>query len=304
MEWSFPPIAFSPLKARCHRSVSRCLSFSLPPLPHAIAAPFGHRCRPLWPSLPLLIVVVAARAITVDAGYVEPSLWPPSVDRDFNFSNPARRGHFIFSVGRCGKAASNRSPLLTVDASLLRIYNKIRERTRHLLHYSYTIIEEIPLISNLLCLPWIEVLPRQEKHEIAGHSCNTDCLRKVLRGSHLVGTRWVYEAFLRPWVSQHEPDIELKLQSYRARASELLLFYIKNFTEQGKSLFLEMLHYITADTNKSKSKKSRRSGSSDPDELPPIRRQEGRMEDFSYSPEMEEAMRAARGNHRRSRPNR
>ncbi|KAK8958678.1 HVA22-like protein j [Platanthera guangdongensis] len=114
------------------------------------------------------------------------------------------------------------------------------------------------------------------------------------------GTRWVYEAFLRPLVTQHEPDIEQKLQSYRARAGDLLLFYIKNFTEQGQSLFLEMLHYITS--SNPNSKKSKRSGSSGSDDPLAIRRSGNGKEDFSYSPEMEEALRAAQGGNRRSRP--
>nr|QDL88574.1 HVA22-like isoform X8 [Cymbidium sinense] len=118
------------------------------------------------------------------------------------------------------------------------------------------------------------------------------------------GTRWVYEAFLRPLVTQHEPDIEQKLQSYRARAADLLLFYIKNFTEQGQSLFLEMLHYITAGSSKSNSNSNSNSKKNKRPEDDPlaIRRSEKGKEDFTYSPEVEEALRAAQGNYRRSKP--
>ncbi|KAG0459644.1 hypothetical protein HPP92_022772 [Vanilla planifolia] len=101
------------------------------------------------------------------------------------------------------------------------------------------------------------------------------------------GTRWVYEAFLRPMVTQHEPAIEQRLQGYRARAGDLLLFYLKNFTEKGQALFLEMLHYITADANSNKSDKKKN------------KRPQKESEDYSYSPEMEEALRAVRGDQRR-----
>ncbi|ONK57494.1 uncharacterized protein A4U43_C09F1080 [Asparagus officinalis] len=60
------------------------------------------------------------------------------------------------------------------------------------------------------------------------------------------GTSWVYAAFLRPLVVQHEPDIEEKLKRFRAKSADLLMFYIKNFTDQGKSMFLELLHMVVS----------------------------------------------------------
>ena len=56
----------------------------------------------------------------------------------------------------------------------------------------------------------------------------------------------MYAAFLRPLVVQHEPDIEEKLKRFRAKSADLLMFYIKNFTDQGKNMFLELLHMVVS----------------------------------------------------------
>lgn len=60
------------------------------------------------------------------------------------------------------------------------------------------------------------------------------------------GTDVVYETFLRPLVMQYEPDIEERFRNLRAKSGQLLVFYLKNFTEKGQILFLEALHYVVS----------------------------------------------------------
>lgn len=56
----------------------------------------------------------------------------------------------------------------------------------------------------------------------------------------------MYETFLRPLVMQYEPDIEHRLKHLRAKSGELLAFYMKNFTDKGTALFLEVLNYVVS----------------------------------------------------------
>lgn len=118
------------------------------------------------------------------------------------------------------------------------------------------------------------------------------------------GTSWVYAAFLRPLVVQHEPDIEEKLMRFRARSADLLLFYIKNFTDQGKNMFLELLHMVTTQPTGSSSapQPPRAPEPSAPPNPITIRRSE--QSDFTevtagelhLNPEVEQALRASRVN--------
>ncbi|XP_008784097.1 putative HVA22-like protein g [Phoenix dactylifera] len=76
------------------------------------------------------------------------------------------------------------------------------------------------------------------------------------------GSDLVYDAFLRPIVMQYEPNIEQRLRHLRAKSGELLVFYMKNFTDKGTALFLETLNYMV--TGASRTQSNRRSGSSGP----------------------------------------
>ncbi|XP_019703640.1 putative HVA22-like protein g [Elaeis guineensis] len=76
------------------------------------------------------------------------------------------------------------------------------------------------------------------------------------------GSDLMYETFLRPLVMQYEPDIEQRLRNLRAKSGELLAFYMKNFTDKGTTLFLEVLNYVVSGPSRTQS--NRRSGSSGP----------------------------------------
>ncbi|XP_062225601.1 HVA22-like protein j isoform X2 [Phragmites australis] len=64
------------------------------------------------------------------------------------------------------------------------------------------------------------------------------------------GTDIVYETFLRPLVMQYEPNIEARLQYLRANAGDILVFYLKNFTERGYDLFLRALDYVRSQASR------------------------------------------------------
>uniref|UniRef100_A0A0D9W4R8 HVA22-like protein n=1 Tax=Leersia perrieri TaxID=77586 RepID=A0A0D9W4R8_9ORYZ len=64
------------------------------------------------------------------------------------------------------------------------------------------------------------------------------------------GTDIVYETFLRPLVMQYEPSIEERLRYLRANAGDILIFYLKNFTERGYDLFLRGMEYIRSQTSR------------------------------------------------------
>ncbi|ONK77502.1 uncharacterized protein A4U43_C02F7240 [Asparagus officinalis] len=129
------------------------------------------------------------------------------------------------------------------------------------------------------------------------------------------GTSWVYAAFLRPLVVQHEPDIEEKLRRFRAKSADLLMFYIKNFTDQGKSMFLELLHMVVSQPNGSSSSTPQPPATPEPSAPPhpititrsanrPSTSESGFPSEFTgvaadelhLNPEVEKALRASRVN--------
>lgn len=58
------------------------------------------------------------------------------------------------------------------------------------------------------------------------------------------GARHIYREFFFPWLAKHEPHINQKLQEARAKSGDLILFYVKNFTEKGQSLAFDALQYV------------------------------------------------------------
>ena len=54
----------------------------------------------------------------------------------------------------------------------------------------------------------------------------------------------MYETFLQPLVMQYQPNIEARLQYLRANAGDIIVFYLKNFTERGYDLFLRAMEYV------------------------------------------------------------
>ncbi|KAG9455026.1 hypothetical protein H6P81_007930 [Aristolochia fimbriata] len=65
-----------------------------------------------------------------------------------------------------------------------------------------------------------------------------------------MGTSYVFEVFLRPYVSRHEPEIDRKLSEMRARAWDVALLYWESFASQGQAKFFEVLRYLAAQSYK------------------------------------------------------
>ncbi|XP_042442093.1 putative HVA22-like protein g [Zingiber officinale] len=77
------------------------------------------------------------------------------------------------------------------------------------------------------------------------------------------GADAVYDTFMRPLLMQYEPDIEERFRNLRLKFGRVLIYYLKNFTEKGPILFMEVLRYVVSkassstEANKSVSSRSR-----------------------------------------------
>lgn len=60
------------------------------------------------------------------------------------------------------------------------------------------------------------------------------------------GSDLIYETFLRPVVMQYEPNIEERFRNLRPKLGKLLVFYLRNFTERGYTLFQDVLQYVVS----------------------------------------------------------
>jgi receptor expression-enhancing protein 1/2/3/4 len=62
----------------------------------------------------------------------------------------------------------------------------------------------------------------------------------------LQGTNYVYETFFRPYISQHENDIDRNILESRARASDMLIIYWQKSATLGQNTLFSILKYIAA----------------------------------------------------------
>ncbi|CAN6283543.1 unnamed protein product [Urochloa humidicola] len=60
------------------------------------------------------------------------------------------------------------------------------------------------------------------------------------------GTTYVYETFFRPYISQHENDIDRNILEFRARASDMLIIYWQKSATLGQNTFFNILKYVAA----------------------------------------------------------
>ncbi|KAL8214394.1 hypothetical protein R6Q57_003843 [Mikania cordata] len=70
------------------------------------------------------------------------------------------------------------------------------------------------------------------------------------------GTGYVFNAMLRPFVAQHETDIERSLKEMRAKAWDVAVYYWHNSSELGQTRFFEILHYLTSKHSRPRSEVS------------------------------------------------
>lgn len=72
--------------------------------------------------------------------------------------------------------------------------------------------------------------------------------KRKLRASQ--GTAYVYDTVLRPFIAQHENDIDRKLKECRARAWDLTVFYWQNCAVLGQAAFFQLLQFLASQTGK------------------------------------------------------
>ncbi|KAE8717055.1 HVA22-like protein i [Hibiscus syriacus] len=64
------------------------------------------------------------------------------------------------------------------------------------------------------------------------------------------GTNFVYDTFLRPYMAEHETEVDRKIMELRARAWDVFTHYWANCSEMGLAKFFEMFQYIAGQTAK------------------------------------------------------
>ncbi|XP_031104112.1 putative HVA22-like protein g [Ipomoea triloba] len=87
------------------------------------------------------------------------------------------------------------------------------------------------------------------------------------------GTEYIYGALLKPFVSEHEGEIERSFMEFKGRAWELVVYYWQNCTELGQAKFFQMLDFLatgrlTQSTSKQKDTDHRHGGAPLPPPAP------------------------------------
>ncbi|MQM21368.1 hypothetical protein Taro_054406, partial [Colocasia esculenta] len=68
------------------------------------------------------------------------------------------------------------------------------------------------------------------------------------------GTWYIYNRFIMPSLAKHEPYINTRLQQMRTKSGDLLLFYLRSFTQKGQSLAFDIIQYVVKQGSSSTSK--------------------------------------------------
>ncbi|XP_027938133.1 HVA22-like protein j [Vigna unguiculata] len=64
------------------------------------------------------------------------------------------------------------------------------------------------------------------------------------------GTGYIYETFLKPYVSKHENDIDRKIMEWKARGWDYVIFYWQFVAKYGQTAFLQALNQMATQSNK------------------------------------------------------
>ncbi|KQJ96354.1 putative HVA22-like protein g isoform X2 [Brachypodium distachyon] len=90
------------------------------------------------------------------------------------------------------------------------------------------------------------------------------------------GTTYVYETFFRPYISQHENDIDHNILELRARASDMLIIYWQKASTVGQTTFFQIMKYVAVQSPSqlSKSRPSQQSQPQKKQELQPQQQQQ------------------------------
>lgn len=79
------------------------------------------------------------------------------------------------------------------------------------------------------------------------------------------GTNYIYGTFFRPYISQHENEIDRNLLELRARARDIVVVYFQKAATLGQNTFFDVLKYVAA---QSPSQKLRQQRSQEPQQQP------------------------------------
>ncbi|KAG8096764.1 hypothetical protein GUJ93_ZPchr0013g34782 [Zizania palustris] len=75
------------------------------------------------------------------------------------------------------------------------------------------------------------------------------------------GTTYIYGTFFKPYISQHENEIDRNLLELRARATDVVVLYFQKAATVGQNTFFDVLKYVAS---QSSSQKSRKQSSQEP----------------------------------------
>ncbi|WVY97388.1 hypothetical protein V8G54_029539, partial [Vigna mungo] len=64
------------------------------------------------------------------------------------------------------------------------------------------------------------------------------------------GTGYIYETFLKPYVSKHENDIDRKIMEWKARGWDYVIFYWQFIAKYGQTAFLQALSQMASQSHK------------------------------------------------------
>jgi len=68
------------------------------------------------------------------------------------------------------------------------------------------------------------------------------------------GTTYIYGTFFRPYISQHENEIDRNLLELRARATDTVVLYFQKAASAGQNTFFDVLKYVASQSPSQKSK--------------------------------------------------
>ncbi|KAG0551911.1 hypothetical protein BDA96_01G464000 [Sorghum bicolor] len=83
------------------------------------------------------------------------------------------------------------------------------------------------------------------------------------------GTTYVYGTFFKPYISQHENEIDRNLLELRARATDMVVIYFQKAASVGQNTFFDVLKYVAAQSPSQKSRQRPQQESQQPQQQQP-----------------------------------
>uniref|UniRef100_A0A0E0GJR5 HVA22-like protein n=1 Tax=Oryza nivara TaxID=4536 RepID=A0A0E0GJR5_ORYNI len=79
------------------------------------------------------------------------------------------------------------------------------------------------------------------------------------------GTTYIYGTFFRPYISQHENEIDRNLLELRARATDVVVLYFQKAATVGQNTFFDVLKYVASQSPSQRSRQQPSQNSGDID---------------------------------------